>query len=370
MLVFTRANKGSLFKYEEGQWFNLFEVRDIILQGDEVLVLEEDSGQDITHEVLMQIISTDYQDAETSGHRNRILEQFIRVAVHSFGSPTHRPGDSVFSIDVLVRWLRFMLMYPGLWIGDFSRVQLGTDYACLIGGLVANRWKNRETELSIAIHWVGQGSKKAKLERIHNLTLKGWVTKARDSKDKRKTVFLPTQQLVELTRIHLHRSLLRSLETFESSYPFNDFPSTLVEELSSRSDETLDQSHYLPWLTCILKSSRIAQAHFGSRCLGLECWELFGHVCAADWNDEALDYGTWNLNSSIESARKEQRMLRKVKDMGLISEKQNPNDRSIRTITPTPKLLGIVRSFAAQTLQEFGECIEAIRSRSSKAVPH
>jgi polyhydroxyalkanoate synthesis repressor PhaR len=84
MREFKKYPNRRLYDIQESKYVTVEDVRQIILRGDMISVVDSKTDKELTRTVLLQIIA----DQESEGHEpiltNRVLEQLIRF----YGSPT------------------------------------------------------------------------------------------------------------------------------------------------------------------------------------------------------------------------------------------------------------------------------------------
>jgi polyhydroxyalkanoate synthesis repressor PhaR len=83
MREFKKYPNRRLYDIEESRYVTVEDIRQIILKGETILVIDSKSDKDLTRSVLLQIIS----EQEGEGHEpiltNRVLEQLVRF----YGAP-------------------------------------------------------------------------------------------------------------------------------------------------------------------------------------------------------------------------------------------------------------------------------------------
>lgn len=84
MREFKKYPNRRLYDIQESKYVTVEDIRQIVLKGETIRVVDSKSDKDLTRSVLLQIIS----EQESEGHEpiltNRVLEQLIRF----YGSPT------------------------------------------------------------------------------------------------------------------------------------------------------------------------------------------------------------------------------------------------------------------------------------------
>ena len=84
MREFKKYPNRRLYDIEQSKYVTIEDIRQIILRGETIRVLDSKSEKDLTRTVLLQIIS----EQESEGHEpiltNRVLEQLVRF----YGSPS------------------------------------------------------------------------------------------------------------------------------------------------------------------------------------------------------------------------------------------------------------------------------------------
>lgn len=90
MREFKKYPNRRLYDLEESQYVTVDDVRKIILRGESIRVSDSKDGNDITRQILLQILS----EQEAEGHEpvltNRVIEQVIRFYGDNVGSVVSR----------------------------------------------------------------------------------------------------------------------------------------------------------------------------------------------------------------------------------------------------------------------------------------
>ena len=90
MREFKKYPNRRLYDLEESQYVTVDDVRKFILKGESIHVTDSKDGNDITRQILLQILS----EQEAEGHEpvltNRVIEQVIRFYGDNVGSVVSR----------------------------------------------------------------------------------------------------------------------------------------------------------------------------------------------------------------------------------------------------------------------------------------
>ena len=90
MREFKKYPNRRLYDLEESHYVTVDDVRKIILRGESIKVTDSKDGNDITRQILLQILS----EQESEGHEpvltNRVIEQVIRFYGDNVGSVVSR----------------------------------------------------------------------------------------------------------------------------------------------------------------------------------------------------------------------------------------------------------------------------------------
>ena len=90
MREFKKYPNRRLYDLEESHYVTIEDVRKLILRGDSIKVTDSKDGNDITRQILLQILS----EQEAAGHEpvltNRVIEQMIRFYGDNVGSVVSR----------------------------------------------------------------------------------------------------------------------------------------------------------------------------------------------------------------------------------------------------------------------------------------
>ncbi len=366
MIVYKHQHRldGPLFENRLGNLVSLTDIRDQIVRGKSVRVLNSRTNEDVTQSILLKIISYDLDD-ESGGNYllNRELEDLIRDSARSSEFNEVSTLESAFDIDILLAWMNYIEEYGDVWSGDFGRRYYARGYTYLIGNILVYHWKRQPIEIETAIALLEQGSRKTRLARLKNLIGEGWITKTQHADDRRRTVIQPTEEMQSLGRLHIARTLVQAITTLKTVVHFNTNVQSIIDVVERKNDGSIDQTHLLPWAECLMSYADSWAKHFGGEFPKLEYVSLFTQVVLSSWKNEFLMFDKLSTHIKVGSPRTHKSQINRGIKLNLIRRSKLRTDRRISVYSPRPKLEHLVRSYHTQTLGRFISLVEKLPSR-------
>ncbi|WP_022693900.1 helix-turn-helix domain-containing protein [Ponticaulis koreensis] len=116
----------------------------------------------------------------------------------------------------LIDWMDALEFYARDWDETFgSRSAYFTqEFWYMLVGCVRAHWAGNPLTVSQLAHTMKSGSNRTREERIKKAVDDGYLEKAKDAKDGRATVVIPTPELESLVTGHLQRTLEQVMSKF------------------------------------------------------------------------------------------------------------------------------------------------------------
>lgn len=354
MEVYKYQPPGSLLDDQTGNFVTLEEVRNQIVKGNSVRILQSRTNEDVTQQILLKVISMDSDNLGDSKSVNDELEALIRKKARKRSKNNLQLYNTIGDDAVLVPWMKLQIAYSNVWARDFGRRYHSLEYLLLICTTFIHHWSQRTLEMETAIQSMKHGTLKTRMNRLENLISEGWLQKVPHSDDRRRFMVVPTPELEELEQNHVIKSLTTTLRSLPELVGMDAEVSTIIEHLESDDIESIQRTYLLPhceyqlwvldsWATCV----------YGYEFFEAELAVVCTHVVISRLIDkpitlEKLNDLAWPISYSVLRTRIEQCI-----DSKLIVKSKHPMDKRVTVYAPSPMLEVQIKSHYMQRLAQF-----------------
>ena len=340
----------------------LSDIRDAILSGNQVCVIDAESGADVTQNVLLDILKSDEGADGNSEYLVRMLEGAVRLkslSDVSYGELLiSHDSESVALTDIeknsIKAWMRCMEDYGDIWQEDFGWAYFSQEYWYLLIKTIACHWREEPLNVQAACRAMKNGSRRTRESRLNHILAENWIVKRSDQSDQRRIWVQPTEDMLELSRAHLWRSLKRLVTRGVQFGILHDKRATSVLENVNAEDNSNDKPYLLPWAEFLIAYTDHWNATFHNRFPTEEYWYLFSHTLRAHWREKPLTMRETCEQMKTGTIRTRESKIHRAIASNFIERSKRDEDMRSTVLNITPRLESRLSSHFCATLHQFG----------------
>ena len=354
MISYIRHENGTLVDAKSLGVVTLNEIRHQVVKGEHVQVLEGTSQEEVTNEILLEVLVLDSKRFRGAAHIQGALEQMI-IDLDVRRSTNRRkikPLD--YDDQTLATWTRWTTTYLDIQGQSFGRRFCSQQFFRVIATSASLYWRDIPIECGELMDVMTQGSRNTRFNRISHLVAKGWFERVRQGEDRRRVVLQPTVVFQELLESHFSHTLAFSLAVVDQLVGLDIDVTNFVDRLMNRNDPKSRNLHLAAWAEYLITSAeKWADRLFGYEYLETEYLLICTHVVLSRLLNKPLTFSKLVSLSNFASARIMKDRINRCKADKLIETVKSDFDRRVVVYSPTPKLEVLVKEYVTTLLNDF-----------------
>ena len=361
MKSYLWSSKSGLSDAQSGIHIELSDIRDAIVAGDRIEVRNAETGDDTTQQVLLEVLRVGGAEKSDADYVVRMLEGAVRlnnVRGAEYNELTTNTDSSNVVLTEIERdsiriWMRCMEDYGNIWQEDFGWAYFTQEYWYLLIKTIACHWREEPLNVQAACRAMKNGSRRTRESRLNHILAENWIVKRSDPADHRKIWVQPTEDMLELCRAHLWRSL-RHLVVQGTCLGIlhAEELSTILENLDTE-EEGNDKPFLLPWAEFLTTYTDNWNTTFHNRFPTEDYWYLFSHTLLAHWRNQPLTMRETSERMKAGTVRTRESKIHRAIAAQLIERTKHGGDMRSTLVMITPLLQQRLYIHFNTTLQNF-----------------
>lgn len=346
---------------QSGIHVELSDIHNAIVTGDRIQVRNAETGDDATQQVLLDLLHDGATNKRDTDYVVRLLETAVRlsnVSDTAYTDLTTNTDSSTVALTDVERdsirvWMRCMEDYGDIWQEDFGWAYFSQEYWYLLIKTIACHWREEPLNVQAACRAMKNGSRRTRESRLNHILAENWIVKRSDPTDHRKIWVQPTEDMLELCRVHLWRSLRHLVEQGSHLGILHAGElSTVFENLNTEEDAN-DKTFLLPWAEFLTTYTDNWNTTFHNRFPTEDYWYLFSHTLLAHWQNQPLTIRETSERMKAGTVRTRETKIHRAIAAQLIERTKHDGDMRIALVTITPLLEKRLCIHFNTTLQNF-----------------
>ena len=361
MRTYTRSEGGGVFDVETASHVELSDIRAAILSGSQIHVRDADTGEDVTQQVLLEILRRDDQNVRNPESVERMLEGAVRL-IHSSDIEYSSLATSRVSLvvvltdlekDAIRAWMRCMEDYGDIWQEDFGWAYFSQEYWYLLIKTIGCHWRGEPLNVQAACRAMKNGSRRTRESRLNNILAENWIVKRTDRTDHRRIWVQPTEDMLELCREHLWRSLRHLVSQSTELGILHAEETSRVLANTDAADQCNDKAFLLPWVDFLIGYTDHWNTTFHNRFPTEDYWYLFAHTLLAHWKGKPLTMRETSERMKAGTIRTRESKIHRAVAAKLIVRAKRDQDMRSTVVNITPLLENRLCAHFSTTLRHF-----------------
>lgn len=363
MLTYSYSPSGSFLDDRTGDLVTLRQIRNQIVAGQSIRVLQYHSKEDVTQDILLKVISLESRDCGDTVFFNKELEAFVRRMVHKRKKPK-KLDEQVLQEEAVVAWfMRMQVRYVNTWAKDFGRRYMSLEYMLLISNTFIYHWLGQTLGVATATQSMRHGARRTRTQRLLNLIDEGWLSKVQDRIDRRKVAIVPTPKFEEQVQAHVTQMLTNALIAIPDSLGLQGQVSSILATMRESPREEVQRRYLVAYLEFVVWSCESWDRFlYGYEFFDIDVAELCTHAVVSHLIDKPLTVDKLRELMPFISSRILKSRIEQCVESKLLIKSKHPEDKRVSVFSPTSVLNTHLTAHFSRLLSRFIAIVEELSS--------